>query len=492
MPAFVGPKQKQLLLLVVLLLSGGFLRFYRLGLESFWLDELYTVTEADPSWSLARLFDTLKCCDQHPPLFYLCERLVFMILGRSEWTARLFPALAGLAGIWAMYRFGREVADEKLGLIAATLTCFNFFHIYFSREARSYSLLFLLATLSFIYLFRTIRHLRPRDLALYTFFALLTLYTHYFGIFLVGAQFVAAAVMLFRMKDKARYARAFLISGVFLAAAYAVWIPYLLQVHQIKSFWIEPVRGGFFVDYFQNYFGNAVIVEIVAGVLIIVCLIAAVARKPLIRPPLFPEGYRLSLGILFVSLFFFYLLPYIRSVLFIPSMIPRYTIPALPALLIIIAYGMAILQKAWLQYLLLAVIIGVSMVNIVRDKRMYTGPTKTQFRELTAFMADNDGGRRYPILNERTPGLQSYYIEQLHCMGRVYPGLSATVIDSFIHRTSPQYAVEAFWLVEIPIHPTGELFLVDGIRAGLDSVFVVESQRDFLDGKIKLYRRRSY
>src|SRR6266849_758649 len=112
MPAPIRPKQKAILLLVVILIIGAFLRFYRLSLESLWLDELSTMIESDPAWPLSKLITYLKCCDQHPPLFYLCERMVFTLLGRSEWTARLFPALAGVAGIWAMYLFGTELAGK--------------------------------------------------------------------------------------------------------------------------------------------------------------------------------------------------------------------------------------------------------------------------------------------------------------------------------------------------------------------------------------------
>ena len=67
-------KERETLLLFFILVAAFAIRFFRLGLESFWLDELYVANEADPHLPLSSLFAALKCCDQHPPLFYLAER----------------------------------------------------------------------------------------------------------------------------------------------------------------------------------------------------------------------------------------------------------------------------------------------------------------------------------------------------------------------------------------------------------------------------------
>src|SRR5215475_7167354 len=103
-------KKGDRLLLLFILTVAFFLRLYKLGLESFWLDELFTANQGDPSWPLTKLFHVLKESDQHPPLFYLLERAVFSIFGRSEWIARFIPAVAGTCGVWAVYLFGKELA----------------------------------------------------------------------------------------------------------------------------------------------------------------------------------------------------------------------------------------------------------------------------------------------------------------------------------------------------------------------------------------------
>lgn len=482
-------KQTDNFWLLAILVVGAILRFYRLGNESFWSDELYTMKIADPAKSLDGLFAYLKCCDQHPPLFYLCERVVLKVLGSSEGTARLLPALAGVTGIWAMYFLGTEVLNRRLGLIAATLTSFNFFHIAFSKEARMYSLLFLLAALSFAFFFRLVRHLRSRDMWLYSCFALLTLYTHYYGIFLIGSQFAAAAVLLFWMEDKRRYVKLFALSGAFLIAGYAVWLPFLFEAAGIRAFWIDPVKKSFFIYYFGDYFGRAVILTRIAGMLLIVYFLRIFIVKHEDRTVLVRDPYRLSFGVFLVSILLTYLIPYLRSTLVLPMLMSRYTIVALPALLVCIAYGLTMIGKPWLQCGLLTLIIALSLTNVIRN-RMFTGPTKWQFRELAAFMSANEKYRQYPMLNERTAELFDYYIKHFHYTGPVIPGPSARVIDSILLRSSPKYDVDAFWLVDAPALPRGEPFPSGDTRKALDSAFVVEKDGEFYGVWGKLYRRR--
>jgi uncharacterized membrane protein len=485
---FIRLKQKENLVLLAILVAGAFLRFYRLGSESLWSDELFTMDVVDPAKSLDKMFVFLKCCDTHPPLFYLGERAMLVLFGTSEFTARLLPALAGVAGIGAMYFLGAEISGRRLGLVAATLTAFNFYHIGYSREARMYSLLFLFGALSFAFLFRLIRQLRSRDMWLYSCFALLTLYTQYFGIFLICSQFAAAVVLFFWTNNKVRYAKLFAVSGGFLLAAYAVWLPFLLAAARIRSFWIDPVDPFFFIGYFKEYFGRAVILSYIAGALLILYFLRVLTLKPRGRTRLVSDPYRLSLAVFSVSILLTYLIPYLRSTLVLPMLVSRYTIAALPALLVCIGYGLSFTGRPWVQSLLLTGIIGLSLYNTIRN-RMYSPPTKPQFRELAAFLSADGKCRQYPLLNERTARFD-FYFKQFHYRGPIIAASSAGVIDSIIHRSSPKYDVEAFWLVDAPTGSPPDPFPSGGVPKGLDSAFVLEKEGVFYQVWGKLYRRR--
>ncbi len=145
-------KRDRNIILGLILVIAALLRFYHISYQSFGLDELHTMIEADPHLRWKGLLGYLRTVDQHPPLFFIIERILFKLFGSNEVVARGFTALCGLLGVWAMYRLGKELLNTRLGLLAAAFTCVNYFSIFYSQEARGYALAFLLSTLSYLYL----------------------------------------------------------------------------------------------------------------------------------------------------------------------------------------------------------------------------------------------------------------------------------------------------------------------------------------------------
>src|SRR5688572_24771984 len=141
----------------MILLIGALFRFSGLDNQSLWLDELHTMNEADPNISWAALFNQLKCCDPHPPLHFIITRLSFSLFGHTEMVARMVTAVAGTLSILVMYGLGKELKNKNLGLLAALLTSFNYYNVFYSQEARVYIFAFLFAALSFLFFIKLIK-----------------------------------------------------------------------------------------------------------------------------------------------------------------------------------------------------------------------------------------------------------------------------------------------------------------------------------------------
>ena len=140
---------KYSLWLTAILIITAFLRFLALDKQSLWLDELHTMNEAAPALTLKEMFSYLTCCDQHPPLYFLFEKLLFSVFGHTSLVARSFSATLGVGSVWLMYLLGKELSGKRLGLIAAAITCVNYYNILYSQEARDYIMAFFFAALSF-------------------------------------------------------------------------------------------------------------------------------------------------------------------------------------------------------------------------------------------------------------------------------------------------------------------------------------------------------
>jgi 4-amino-4-deoxy-L-arabinose transferase-like glycosyltransferase len=112
--------------------------------ESLWYDELWsTRIKLESLWSLA----IAGLGDVHPPGYPVLMFVWIRIFGDSELAIRAAPVLAGLCAVLLIYRFGRLAFDEFTGRLAAVMLAVAPVHVWYSQEARSYSLTILLALL---------------------------------------------------------------------------------------------------------------------------------------------------------------------------------------------------------------------------------------------------------------------------------------------------------------------------------------------------------
>jgi len=478
-------REKQVLLSI--LAFAFFLRIWKLGAESFWLDELHTMIEAAPQTSIKEMFGFLRSSDQHPPLFFFLERMMFTLFGRSEWSARIIPATAGTLSVYALYLLGKELAGRNLGLIAAAITSVNWFDIYYSREARGYSLVLMMAAFSFVFLVRLLKYLRRKDMWYYSLFALMAMYSHYFGIFLVVGQFCAVAILFLAENNRKLFIRRFLGSGILIVLGYLPWLPFLLSMTDIHSFWIGKVEPDFMIRYFYIFFNDFDFLKPLLYGLLIYYLVRVFNQQDRTTPGMRENPLGLSFVVLSVSLFVTILIPYLRSVLVVPMLQPRYLIVVLPIFLLAIAYGMDLIENGTVKITVFLIFIGLSLSSLTYFDGMYRVTRKSQFRQMTEFMVSDPAQSRYPVVNDRIYWHLTYYFDKLHFTGPILTGPKADMIDSLAHKTSAKYNVPGFWIVNA--HGAGDpaSFLSPKTKATLDSFFVLADEKQGYDAWAQLY-----
>ncbi len=244
-----------LLLLLALLLLAFALRVHDLGAFSFWTDEGLTPERSGyPVAQILRndiLIQGVVTKDTHPPLYYLILHVTRQLFGRSDFAFRYPSVLFGLLLLPLLYQLGRRLGGRDLGLLAALLAAVNPLQVYYSREARMYTLLALLVTAMSYVLWRALAADEMRDtkyeirvqktvplvsrisyfvssiggrLLLYVLLAALALYTHYTVVFLIAAQGVFWVWLLWRAGRR----RVILIAAGLGALAAVPLVPYTL------------------------------------------------------------------------------------------------------------------------------------------------------------------------------------------------------------------------------------------------------------------------
>jgi 4-amino-4-deoxy-L-arabinose transferase-like glycosyltransferase len=171
--------------LAALLAVAAAVRAYQISRESVWVDEGLSVRLARSSWP-ALLAGTGE--DGHPPLYLALLHVWIACFGTSEAAIRSLSAVLGVLAVAAVYALGRLWFDHATGRCAALLVALSPYHIYYSQEARNYSLLVLTSALSYLGL-ALLRHRPGRAAsAFYVLATISMLYTHVFGFFTWIAQ----------------------------------------------------------------------------------------------------------------------------------------------------------------------------------------------------------------------------------------------------------------------------------------------------------------
>jgi Dolichyl-phosphate-mannose-protein mannosyltransferase len=154
--------------------------------RGIWLDEAISIHQAN--LSLHDMFENLQFGDRHPPLHHLVLWLTVRVFGDGELAVRLPSLIAGTLVIPALYLLGQELYDRRTGLIAAAFGAASPLLIWYAQEARMYAFVTLFGLLAVWTQLRAIRNPSMWNWAAYILATAALLWSHYFGLLLIGVQ----------------------------------------------------------------------------------------------------------------------------------------------------------------------------------------------------------------------------------------------------------------------------------------------------------------
>ncbi len=218
-PLYTNKRIDALILLLIVALAA-FLRFYRLDFQSLWYDEAYTASVTAPAAGGLPYIWSSGPVSYMPPLHHT---LVYLsrLLGEGEWFIRLPSVIAGILTIALVFLTGSYCFNRRVAAFASLIATVSTFHVYYSQEARAYSLLMLFSIASTYYLLRALREKRQAWWVAYTIFAALGLYTHLYMAFVLAAQNV---YLLLEWDRKRVSGRTWILSQVVPAILFSPWL----------------------------------------------------------------------------------------------------------------------------------------------------------------------------------------------------------------------------------------------------------------------------
>ncbi len=222
-------------IVAALVLLAFVLRVFRLDFLSLRGDESFTVLfVVEP---LSQLLEGIRRVEPNPPFYYFLLRGAVALFGQNDFAARYVSALMGVAAVPLIFQLGRALLPRKqrtepariesggnlgqrVGLLAALLLTVNPYQIWHSQDVRNYTLWPALSLASLVFLLRALRDGQKRHWFGYIVTALLSLYTHYYDVFIL--LFENAFVFLCYRRDRPLLKRWLAVQAL-LAALFLPW-----------------------------------------------------------------------------------------------------------------------------------------------------------------------------------------------------------------------------------------------------------------------------
>lgn len=210
------------------------LRFVGLG-SSLWYDEMVTLV-ASARLPLREIVTTFPGVNTHP-FYSVLAHLSLSVFGDSAWALRLPACLFGVGCVWMAYVLGETALGWLESWAGALVLATSYHHIWFSQNARGYSMMGFFALLSTWYLLRAISGGRRADHLGYALACAAGIYTHLTMAFVVAGQVAVIAAgyavgwkpVRERMRDGILPIWwTWVAAGVLSLALYAPFIPGLL------------------------------------------------------------------------------------------------------------------------------------------------------------------------------------------------------------------------------------------------------------------------
>ncbi len=234
-------------ILALLILAGGAaLRFSFADVNSYWLDELYSVVLFGVDHDSA--VDAILYLSRrsiHPPL-YQCVLYNWMsVFGDSEFATRTLSNLYILGATLCIYLSVRRVYGAWLGVIVALAFTLSYTPTYYGMETRSYAQTIFLTALSTLCLIHALprmvekswRHL-VRDGWLYALLAsnFALLMTHYYNLLFLAAQGLFLIIyLLFRSDFRNAIAKSLAVGITPPVLLLLSWGPVIIATYSKKA-----------------------------------------------------------------------------------------------------------------------------------------------------------------------------------------------------------------------------------------------------------------
>jgi len=378
------------LLLLAAVTIGVILRCLFLTRKSLWMDETGSVLFSQMKWAT---FGTVMWQREGNMIFYYLLLRGWLHLGSSELWIRTLSVIPAAATVPLIYWLGARLFTRKVGLVSAILLSVNACHVAYSQEARSYSLLLFMGTLSYLYFVKALENSSVRNWSLYVITSVLSLYSHFFFGFMIVAQYFS----LFFLPHAAIPWKKFLfsVSAIFLLTSPALFFMLTRNAGQIDYIPHPGMMEIYHLALFLASHGGKVVGNILVLIYAAALLLTLNAFvSSWIHHKYSLENWRYALlgSWLLLPIFLTLAISHAGREIFYY----RYLLICLPPFIILASYGISLLRSRALFLATLALMVSLSIAAVFRYYATPREDWRGLTRDVLSKVRDGDAILFYP------------------------------------------------------------------------------------------------
>lgn len=363
--------------------------------DGLWNDEYV-------SWAIAVIPFGKKFIDAifaqcHMPFYYLYLKFFIHYFGNSDLMLRLTSVLTGVISIVSMYFVGKELKDNRLGILCASVTALSSFLIYFSQEVRFYGILFLFSSLSLLFTLRLAKKQNLSNLIFYVISNFLIIFTHTIGFIFVFLNLLFLSLWLIKTNESYKkiviavwsslglltLLNLSLMSKIFASHPLSQWWGHftLSKIGFLITDYFSPVLTNIVSapdNFFYNFGFKFIIFALIPSLIAIVGIVKAFKTKK----------YEI-VGLFYLCLAFISVLT-VMAIFGKLMFITKYSIEIYPILIALMGYGLLEFKKNW-RYVLIFLFCFLNLFYIINEPNSAPKMHRPEGHKIVANLIKNAG-----------------------------------------------------------------------------------------------------
>lgn len=248
---------------LLLMLLGLLVRLLHIGAESLYLDEAFSVYYGQQRLGL--LLEAVAR-DTNPPLHFVLLKYWMEQVGKTEEVVRLLSALFSVLSIPLLMQFARRFFNLQAAVIGGLLFALSDVHLYYSQEARTYTLVSFLCLASFWFLYRLMEEGEWKHAWGLGAMNLLLIYAHYTAVYIFLLQLILVA---FLIRDERGTILRYLAGQAAAALLFLPWALYFLASFSQPDTWNAPPDGEMIHFILLRFGGSEAMMYVFGGLLLL-------------------------------------------------------------------------------------------------------------------------------------------------------------------------------------------------------------------------------